>query len=278
MKLFKNQKGFNDVVVMTIIGGIIGSLFIAGVFVYAEIEQARLLNGIFAKVSKVVKVDKEVNITKNIIGVIDKKEGGFDIISGNSNDADFKEVLLETSGNIKLIDKYLVPDTGIIYFHMDFSGAELYNAREMRSYTESRELVRKYPNYYNFMTFRYSLENNLEKFRVPDHIIDIRNSSDYSAYHIIDVSPEGRYILIEQFMCHEGGGCDRNIVFDFENDSWKNNWEDIGSLVDFEWLDDGEFRYKQTTEVDCPEDYIQDEHPYGCYLKVDELDWIVSSV
>lgn len=36
MKL--NQKGINDVVVMTIIGGIIGAIFIAGVFVWREIE------------------------------------------------------------------------------------------------------------------------------------------------------------------------------------------------------------------------------------------------
>lgn len=36
MKLFKNQKGFNDVITMTIIGGIVGALFIGGVFVWQE--------------------------------------------------------------------------------------------------------------------------------------------------------------------------------------------------------------------------------------------------
>ncbi|PLX24601.1 hypothetical protein C0580_04870 [Candidatus Parcubacteria bacterium] len=50
MKLFKNQKGFNDTIIMTIVGGIIGALFITGVFVWQEIngqkEEARILSAI----------------------------------------------------------------------------------------------------------------------------------------------------------------------------------------------------------------------------------------
>ena len=36
MKLFENQKGFSDTIVVAILGGIIGALFIAGVFVWQE--------------------------------------------------------------------------------------------------------------------------------------------------------------------------------------------------------------------------------------------------
>lgn len=57
MKL--NQKGFNDVVVMTIIAGIIGALFITGVFVWQEIERGNALYVIKGKISKIIEVREE---------------------------------------------------------------------------------------------------------------------------------------------------------------------------------------------------------------------------
>ena len=39
MKLFKNQKGFNDVITLAIIGGIIGALFITGTYIWQEMKQ-----------------------------------------------------------------------------------------------------------------------------------------------------------------------------------------------------------------------------------------------
>jgi hypothetical protein len=42
--MFKNKKGFSDGVVMIIIGGILGSLFILGVFVWKEVELFNTLN------------------------------------------------------------------------------------------------------------------------------------------------------------------------------------------------------------------------------------------
>ncbi|MBU1202761.1 hypothetical protein KKH39_01830 [Patescibacteria group bacterium] len=59
MKLFKNQKGFNDVVTITILGGIIGALFILGVFVWKEIDKQNTLNDLYNKLSGVVKVEEE---------------------------------------------------------------------------------------------------------------------------------------------------------------------------------------------------------------------------
>ena len=38
MNLFKNQKGFNDTITVAIIGGIVGAIFIGGVFVWQEVE------------------------------------------------------------------------------------------------------------------------------------------------------------------------------------------------------------------------------------------------
>ena len=62
MKL--NQKGFNDVIVMAIISGIVGALFITGTFVWTEFnnqkEEARLLNVIKEPTEKAINMqDKE---------------------------------------------------------------------------------------------------------------------------------------------------------------------------------------------------------------------------
>lgn len=54
MKLFKNQKGFNDTVVVAILGGIIGSIFIMTVFVWQEIEKANDMSYFYNKVSAIV--------------------------------------------------------------------------------------------------------------------------------------------------------------------------------------------------------------------------------
>ena len=58
MKLFKNQAGFNDVITMTIIGGILGALFITGVFVWQESNKTKEFNRI-VKIFKNYTIEKE---------------------------------------------------------------------------------------------------------------------------------------------------------------------------------------------------------------------------
>jgi len=60
MKLFKNQAGFNDVVTMTIIGGILGSLFITGVFVWQEINKQKEINNLITQINE--RASKKINI------------------------------------------------------------------------------------------------------------------------------------------------------------------------------------------------------------------------
>ncbi|MFA6307307.1 MAG: hypothetical protein WCS88_03715 [Patescibacteria group bacterium] len=63
MKLFKNKKGFNDIIVVTIIGGVLGSLFILGIFVWKEMEIFNTLNQVKQLVAKVIDVKgKEAEI------------------------------------------------------------------------------------------------------------------------------------------------------------------------------------------------------------------------
>ncbi|MFA6307399.1 MAG: hypothetical protein WCS88_04790 [Patescibacteria group bacterium] len=44
MKILENKKGFSDMIVITIISGILGSLFILGIFVWKEIEVLKVLD------------------------------------------------------------------------------------------------------------------------------------------------------------------------------------------------------------------------------------------
>jgi hypothetical protein len=57
MKFLKNQKGFNDLVTMTIIASILGALFITGIFVWKEIEVSK--QNIFV-IQQDQEIDKEV--------------------------------------------------------------------------------------------------------------------------------------------------------------------------------------------------------------------------
>jgi len=56
MKLFKNQNGFNDAIIIAIIGGIIGVIFITGVFVWKEVEMSQTINKVAQFVNKSVSV------------------------------------------------------------------------------------------------------------------------------------------------------------------------------------------------------------------------------
>lgn len=60
MKLFKNQKGFNDTVVVAILGGIIGSIFIMSVFVWQEIEKTNDMSYFYNKASAIIKNNNKV--------------------------------------------------------------------------------------------------------------------------------------------------------------------------------------------------------------------------
>ncbi len=48
MKVFKNQKGFSDVIVAIFITAIIGSIFIVGVFVWQEIDKQNTINNLYS--------------------------------------------------------------------------------------------------------------------------------------------------------------------------------------------------------------------------------------
>lgn len=56
MKLFKNQAGFNDTVLVAIVGGIVGALFITGVFVWQEIKGEKYMNDLILKIAHNVSV------------------------------------------------------------------------------------------------------------------------------------------------------------------------------------------------------------------------------
>jgi Ca-activated chloride channel homolog len=62
MKLFKNQAGFNDVITIAIIGGILGSLCILGIFVWKEIETSNTTKPVNKFISKLFDIDKEGKI------------------------------------------------------------------------------------------------------------------------------------------------------------------------------------------------------------------------
>jgi len=68
MKLFKNKKGFSDVITVTLIGGIIGSLFILGVFVWKEVEKYNYLHTINNKIIQIIntKDDKVIEEDKGV--------------------------------------------------------------------------------------------------------------------------------------------------------------------------------------------------------------------
>lgn len=119
MKLFKNQifrlcsrqEGFNDTITMTIIGGIVGALFITGVFVWKEINKQNTLNNLYNQLSRVVRVEKEENnkneskdnrvsieingvpnLQSSINFVVDNyDDSNFLIESSNTNDLEYNE-------------------------------------------------------------------------------------------------------------------------------------------------------------------------------------------
>lgn len=64
MKLFKNQAGFSDVIIVSLLGGILGSLFILGVFVWKEIELFNTTNKLNQFINKIIDVKKDDKVDK----------------------------------------------------------------------------------------------------------------------------------------------------------------------------------------------------------------------
>ncbi|MFA6307395.1 MAG: hypothetical protein WCS88_04810 [Patescibacteria group bacterium] len=78
MKVFKNQAGFNDVIMVVIIGGILGSLFVLGVFVWKEIEIFKIENKISKLINEIVNDNlNDVAIINNRDQLIDLDKKGF---------------------------------------------------------------------------------------------------------------------------------------------------------------------------------------------------------
>jgi|GEM_PF-5592039 len=59
--MFKNKQGFSDLIVMTIIGGILGSLFILGVFVWKEVELFKTVNYVTLNPTKISDSGKDLD-------------------------------------------------------------------------------------------------------------------------------------------------------------------------------------------------------------------------
>lgn len=76
MKLLKNQKGFNDTIVVIILAGILGSLFITGVFIWQEIK--RYKEPVVIVVEKIIKVDNSGNETE------ERQELSKDVLTGQN--------------------------------------------------------------------------------------------------------------------------------------------------------------------------------------------------
>ena len=99
MKLFKNQiknqKGFSDVITITILAGVIGSVFIGGVFVWIEIDKFNAVNSLYSKLSKVINVEKEDikliddTIKDEIIEYTNEKIAGTDLMKFESKNLGF---------------------------------------------------------------------------------------------------------------------------------------------------------------------------------------------
>lgn len=79
MKLFKNQAGFNDVVTITIIGGIIGAIFIVGVFVWQEYRYYQREAGLI----QIISLIKSYNQIDTIDDIIEE--------DGNTTKSDFTD-------------------------------------------------------------------------------------------------------------------------------------------------------------------------------------------
>ncbi|MCD4760606.1 DKNYY domain-containing protein [bacterium] len=98
MKLFKNQAGFNDVIVMTIIGGIVGAIFITGVFVWQEIEQANYLDNFLSSKLIYTNINLEEDNQSNIDGDIDSSD--WDEFEDKTLDVSYKHPAECTWGDI----------------------------------------------------------------------------------------------------------------------------------------------------------------------------------
>ena len=103
MKLFKNQKGFSELVAIVFIVGIIGSLFILGIFVWKEVEIFNTTNNVKQLVNKVVDVEEDEIIEENVKCPNDDYDWESLIIPSNYE----KEIncIIDSNRTIKLIAK-----------------------------------------------------------------------------------------------------------------------------------------------------------------------------
>ncbi|MFA6466996.1 MAG: hypothetical protein WCV71_03995 [Patescibacteria group bacterium] len=141
MKLFKNQKGFNDTIVVAILGGIIGAIFITGVFVWQEIDKQKELN----------------SLIKQIVHVSNSNETS--IVQGN--DGTLEEESLkpeEVFGEMMIAAKNVDVDK---YFSYVYSSASfLKAAKEMAAlYPDIKELSLENTLVSQFNNLEYTIDN-----------------------------------------------------------------------------------------------------------------------
>jgi|GEM_PF-5027470 len=115
--MFKNNQGFTDVIVMTIIGGIIGSLFIVGVFVWKEIELNNTLVQIKQVVDKQVvdQVDNSMPVDNNDDKKIDYVDNSSKVIYGSngSKEEEYRVDCEARGGRFNLCDSACPPGGGV---------------------------------------------------------------------------------------------------------------------------------------------------------------------
>jgi len=68
MRLIKNQRGYTEIVSLSIILGIIGSIFITGVFIWQEINSAKKI----AEISKYLEQDNDIKEPAQLNNMEDK--------------------------------------------------------------------------------------------------------------------------------------------------------------------------------------------------------------
>lgn len=171
--MFKNIQGFSDVIVMTIIGGILGSLFILGVFVWKEVEIANTTNNIRQLVSK----------------VSDVEERSEKLAEDNK--------LVEEDNNVEITTNYL--PSGWIIENNIFYSPEMYNAREGGPYSlliKVNDQFDSIDNYFKDETLTEECFNNKNSFTLNgNNVIQFTLSCGHIPSEIILMEMNG--VLIE---------------------------------------------------------------------------------
>ncbi len=98
------------------------------------------------------------------------------------------------------------------------------------------------------------------------------NSPTFKVPRIDQVSKDGNYVSFNMFGCWNcGGHTPEYVAFDVRNKTSKN----LGNIVDFSWLENGEFQYKTPQQIACPE--TEGMQPDKCFEDKNNVPFIKES-